>query len=147
MVTRRARALLAPQFRLSAHAAVSGQTAEAAGAGVVLHWAGARAEICPIRVDLTRSIALRPCALAEIGLLEARGERLADVLTRSRTWIATGGSLRATWESGRVFVTSGVSLIVPLRRDRFFAAPSTTFFEVPALGVAAGLAFGFVFLS
>jgi hypothetical protein len=79
--------------------------------------------------------------------VSARGEALAEPEQRSRSWLAAGGSVEATWMRERFFVTGELSLLAPLRRDRFFAVPGTTLYEVPAIGLIGGLSLGFVFFS
>ena len=141
------RALVSPSVRLSASAAPN-QTQDTGGSSARFGLAVGRVEACPLRISLAARVAAVPCALGEAGVFSASGENLARVQTTSRSWFGTGASLRTTWQVSHLAFVSGVlSGIVPLRRDRFYAAPGTTLFEVPPVGFAVGLTLGLVLFS
>lgn len=139
--------LFAPSARLSARATPS-QTEPVGTAAARFGLYAARLEGCPARVALGPSVIATPCALGEAGALTATGVNLTRQQSTTRSWFGAGASMHTTWQVSHVaFLDGAITGIVPLRRDRFYAGPGTTFFTVPPIGLAVGLSLGFVLFS
>ncbi len=136
------RALFAPSIRLALGAATSAQTAQVGTSAVVVNWFGARSELCPLRIGLSADVAIRPCALVEIGSTSSRGEGVSDPQDQSRAGVGGGGSVDVRWELRPFFVSGDVLLIAPFRPDRYYAGPGTTLYQQPQVGVGFALAVG-----
>ena len=111
--------VVAPSFRASVgyatHAgfAVDGGTAHFA-------YAGTNLEICPLRLPAAGPLLLRPCAMADLGLVFARGADTIAGRVETRPWVALGGGGRLEWALGRrVGLDLEVGCTFPIWRDRF----------------------------
>src|SRR6185436_9584562 len=95
----------------------------------VLHfvWTLVRLEGCPMRLAPAASIALRPCAYVEGGILTTERERSLESNDDRRAWFDVGASARATWAFGKPIAYSRfdswpeieleVGAAVPFQRD------------------------------
>jgi hypothetical protein len=93
-----------------------------------------RGEVCPVRL-FGGALALRPCALAEGGVLAARGSgsALEGPGTRARPWAAAGGAGRAEVRVlGPAYLELEGGVLLPLVRDEFVLEPQVTVLRVPA---------------
>jgi hypothetical protein len=101
----------------------------------------ARAEGCPVRLAPIAEIALLPCAILDVGALQATGLAAGFSATRLRPWAAPGLSARVQGELfERLLIEAEGGVNFPLVRDTFLFAPSST--TQPALAVpAAGVFF------
>jgi hypothetical protein len=111
--------VIAPSFRASVgyatHAGfvVDGGTAHFA-------YAGTNLEICPLRLPAAGPLLLRPCAMADVGLVFARGTETIAERGDTRPWVALGGGGRLEWALGRrVGLDLDVGCTFPIWRDRF----------------------------
>jgi hypothetical protein len=115
--------VLAPSFRIS-----GGYTTHAGfvvdGGTAHFEYGGANLELCPIRLPATGSLLLRPCAMADIGLIFARGTDALNARGEDRPWLALGGGGRLEWALGRrVALDLDVGCTFPVWRDRFLFGP------------------------
>jgi hypothetical protein len=106
-----------------------------------LQWTAGRASACPLRVPASGSWALRPCALFELGTLDASGERTERRASASMPWSALGTTARAEYSPvPPLLVVLDAGMVVPLSRGTFYFDPPTaenTAFTVPAVGATA----------
>lgn len=98
---------------------------------------------CPVRFPAKSSIALRPCALAELGELEGIGKVTRDPAYVTARWVAVGGlgRLSVTLVGPLALLVQG-GVVVPLIRHEFYFdpdGPETTALEVPAAGFSSRL--------
>jgi hypothetical protein len=139
---RRSQGLLAPDLRVAFLRGFS-ETASAAGASARFGFLAGRAEGCPLRFGAA-DIALRTCALFEVGALSAFASGVANPQSRSDGWYAAGLDLRLGWEPLRgLLVEASADAIVPMRRERFYFGPNDlTVYRVPPLGGAGWVGIG-----
>jgi hypothetical protein len=128
--------VLSPALRLALLKTESGFVAVAPGEEARFALIAARAEGCPVRLELIASLAAYPCALLDAGALEAGGiARVSSVSSITRPWVAPGAGARLRWEiAGRFVVEAEGGVSVPLVRDTFYFAQATTAHETPAAG-------------
>jgi hypothetical protein len=106
---------------------------------------GASTYACPVRFgESLGTITLRPCVLAQVGVLSAAAEGAPSVRTETRAWWAMGAVARGRWDfAPPVGLEIELGALAPITRDRFLFQPATVVHDVPAVG---GLArFGVVF--
>ena len=117
-------------------------TGRAGDAMADFRWTSGRVEACPYVVAIDR-VDVAPCLGFEAGAIDARGLATGMPASDLRPWLAPDGVLRLTVHIGPAAVELEGALAVPLVRDRFFIAPSTTVHETPAItsGATANLAF------
>jgi hypothetical protein len=132
--------VIAPSFRISAgyatHAgfAVDGGTAH-------FSYAGSNMEICPLRIPPGGPLVLRPCLMADVGFVFARGADALNPQSEARPWAAIGMGGRLEWSLGRrVGVELDAGCTFPIWRDRFLFG-TRSFHRVALAGgvVALGL--------
>jgi hypothetical protein len=135
-----ATAVLAPSFRLSAGYAtregfvVDGGTAHFA-------YGGASFELCPLRLPASGPLLFRPCAIADVGLVFARGSEALNARGETRPLLALGGGGRLEWALGRrIGLELDIGCIFPVWRDRFLFG-SQSFHRVAGAGGVASLGF------
>jgi len=104
-------------------------------------WTIGRVQACPFAFAIDRFEAA-PCAGFEAGILDGRGTQVAMPASDTRPWLAPEAVLRLGVHLGPAALELEGLVGVPLVRDRFFIAPSTTVHQVPALttGASASLA-------
>jgi hypothetical protein len=115
-------------------------TAETSSGVASFRWTAARISGCPVRFPATGPLALRPCALLDLGAIDAMGEQTERPDSALSAWVATGGALRAEGQPiDELSLVLEGGMVVPLIRDRFYFDPGITAFEVPDLGAMARL--------
>lgn len=101
-------------------------------------WVGATARVCPVHLALPGHLRVAPCGAFEIAAHRATTQRVKSPTTNLELWLAPAALASVEWTiRPDVAVELQGGALFPLRRTRFFLAPSTTLFEVPA---AAGTA-------
>lgn len=121
-------------------------------AGVVPARFGLRAlrlDACARFPWLNRSLAIEPCAFAQGGLLEARGDAAPPNVTRGSAgtalWLTPGLVLSLRGELGPVLVGLEASAGLPLNRERFYLKRQENrdvVYQVPWLTTGVALAVG-----
>ena len=138
--------LFAPSFRLSFILAGSG-TLDVTGGTARFTWTVGRLDGCPIAWP-RGALRVSECVRLEGGTLEvAGGMGVTAPRSSPRGWAAIGPLARAEWSFlPPVFVDAEAGALVRVTQDRFYFNPGmTTAFEVPALGVTAGVGVGALF--
>jgi hypothetical protein len=138
--------LFAPSFRLSFIRARSG-TLDVTGGTATFTWTVGRLDGCPIAWP-RGVLRVSECVRLEGGTLEvAGGMGVTASRTSTRGWAAVGPLARAEWALlPPVFVDAEAGALVRVTQDRFYFNPGmATAFEVPALGVTAGVGVGVLF--
>jgi hypothetical protein len=108
-----------------------------------LSWWLARAELCPVRLDLLRTVHARPCAGLETGALTGTPVGAARAQTKTRPWLAPSLSGRIEWEIYRVsFIEAEAGLTAPLIRDELVVDPTVSLYRAPALVPSARISAG-----
>jgi hypothetical protein len=134
---------LSPLFAVAANRTLT-DTATTPNGTAQLSWWALRASACPVRWPERRWLALRPCALFDIGQLNGSGENTERRAESSGMWLAAGASGRVeAFVLQRLSLLAEGGILAPLRRDRFYFDPdseTTTAFEVPELGALARFA-------
>jgi hypothetical protein len=104
-------------------------------------WTIGRVQACPFAFAIDRFEAA-PCAGFEAGILDGRGTQVAMPASDTRPWLAPEAVLRLSVHLGPAALELEGLVAVPLVRDRFFIAPSTTVHQIPVLttGASASLA-------
>jgi hypothetical protein len=103
-------------------------------------WGGATLRICPAYLTLPSSLRFAPCAGFQVGWHRGTTRDVRSPSTHSDLWLAPtlGGSLEWRASSSVSLELQGGALF-PLRQSRFFLAPSSTIFEVPAAAAMGSL--------
>jgi hypothetical protein len=129
--------VVAPSFRASfgyaTHAGfvVDGGTAHFA-------YGGTNLEICPLRFPSAGSLIFRPCLMADIGFVLARGSDALNSRGETRPWAALGGAGRLEWMLGRRFsVDIDIGCMFPIWRDQFLFGSHSFHRVALAGGIAA----------
>jgi hypothetical protein len=98
---------------------------------------------CPIRLPAAGALAIRPCAVGELGELEGIGKVTDDPEHVSAQWLAVGGAVRGSARLlGPLALVAEGALIVPLIRHEFYfdpQGPETTALTVSAAGLSTRL--------
>lgn len=120
----------------SARAAVLRAEGSAASAGVdaEMAWMLARGSVCPVRLVLASSLALRPCAGIDIGAMTARASRVVRPTERARLWMGGAASLRLAWSpvpAAVLEIEGGAS--APFVRDELAVDPNVALYRTPAV--------------
>jgi hypothetical protein len=106
-------------------------------------FSSARLLACPVRLPAVSVIAVRPCALGELGELEGIGKVTDDPELVVARWGAVGGAVRATVRLvGPLALLAEGAVVVPLIRHEFYfdpEGPETTALEVPSAGFSSRL--------
>jgi hypothetical protein len=138
-------ALVAPSFRLAFLRVGSGPVDFPVGVAEFT-WTVGRLDGCPIAWPRT-VIRVLECVRVEAGTLEVAGARVPAPLTQLRAWLTAGPLVRAEWPFIRwAFIDLEVGLLLRVMQDRFyFFAPDTSAYQVPLLGVTAGVGVGIAF--
>jgi hypothetical protein len=134
-IARDPNAFLAPAFRLSVHR-TSQADVDVTQTTASFVWTFARAEACPWRFDLARSLALRPCALVDGGALSGDGGGGVGfrAATHLRPWVAAGSLGRLEWVLvGPLALEAEGGLTVPLLRETFAFDSAVNVYTPPAV--------------
>jgi len=140
---------LTPALRLGFLRTTATATATSAAFGPVtadLALTVARASGCFARWDLGAGARVRPCILADAGVLSGTAGAPVAGESRSRGWIAPGLTARIEWEiMDNAFLEAEGAAVLPLLRDELGVEPRLTLYRAPpAIGsvmFAAGLRF------
>jgi len=138
--------LLAPEVRLAFLRAASG-TIVASPGEASFTWTVGRADVCLLSLP-PGPARVQACARIEAGALEAAGSHIADAHDRMLGWFAAGPLARAEWDLlAPLFVEAEVAAMVHATTDSFYFVPYTTsFYQVPLLGLDASAGLGVHFL-
>jgi len=135
-----------PALRLSGARGGSLTVRPASGAARFARTTGAL-DICPVRWALSSTLALRPCAGFEAGMLDANGIAEGSITHPDRAslaWVAVREMVRLLGDLGRGWsleFEAGVS--EPLRRDTFhFDTPDVPITSIPAVEPFAAMGVG-----
>lgn len=106
-------------------------------------WTDGRFEGCPIRLAPDRTLGIWPCAIVDIGAIEASGWARNASGSSVRPWFATGFLGRIKWQilDPLVLEIEG-GLTLPLIRDTFYVAPATEVHRTPIAGGFFGAGVG-----
>jgi hypothetical protein len=106
-------------------------------------WIAAVIEACPVALPLVHDVVVvRPCGVAEYGVVRASGSNTLNPASVSRPWAGAGIGLRFSWRIlGPVSVQASVSGLGALERNRFVIAGQDVF-ETPTTVARAGVGLG-----
>jgi hypothetical protein len=128
-----------PSFRLGAD---FGTTSSDLPAGAQRYWwlAGAL-RVCPLRLVPVEGLRLAPCGGIQVGAHHGSTREVPNPTSSADLWVAPTFGASFDW---RLSQTVSLELwgggAAPLIRTRFFLAPNTTIFEVPAVSGGGGIA-------
>jgi hypothetical protein len=140
---------LLPSLRVSLAAATT-QAYFVDGVGAALTWRIARAEVCPVRLDLA-SFAATTCLDLDAGSLLSQGTGLANTVGDSRPWLVPGAFGRLSWLSaGGPWIEGAAGLGWPVDRYTFTyqqagGRGTVEVYRVPVAGAELGLGVGYRF--
>jgi len=104
-------------------------------------WFAATIRGCPAYVSLSKELRLAPCAALQIGGHRGTTRDVRSPTTNVDLWLAPVAVGAVEWQaSSIVSVEAQGGALFPLRQTRFYLAPSSTIFEVPAVAGTASLA-------
>lgn len=105
-----------------------------AGGTATFRWTSGHLDLCPIRLELP-PLAVVPCAVVEVGALQAAGFGDLYSATVVRPWAAAGllGRAELSLFEGLSLEAQG-ALTFPFVHDTFYLAPVFTAHKVPAIG-------------
>jgi hypothetical protein len=132
--------VIAPSFRASlGYATHAGFIVE--GGTAHFGYAATNFEICPLRLPPAGPLVLRPCVVADVGLVFARGSDALQPRERTLPWADIGMGGRLEWMLGQ---TIGLELdagcMFPVWRDRFLFG-TRPFHRVGWIGGVVALGF------
>jgi hypothetical protein len=132
---------LAPSARLAAFGAANGAFAGRSASFLIV---AGRLDGCPVRLG-SRTLSVRPCLAASLGLIRAEGISVADATVADRVWLDLSALARLRWApgAGRVFLEIDGGLAIPLLRSTFvFESPTVVVHQVPPAGAVASAGAG-----
>jgi hypothetical protein len=129
-----------PSLRLELMATLTSTVQTPAGDGSFRLLAG-RLQGCPLQLTLAKSLRLVPCALVEVGSLQAQGGGAAlNVQAPSMLWLAFGGALRAQLDLIPALALEGtLSATALAEHAKFVLLNSSLVYQVPVGSFGAGL--------
>ena len=129
-----------PSVRLELMATLKSTVQTSAGDGSFRLVAG-RLHGCPLQLALARSFRLVPCALVEVGSLQAQGGGAAlNVQAPSMLWLGFGAALRAQLDLTAAFALEGTLNATALAEQaKFVLLRSSLVYQVPVGSFGAGL--------
>jgi hypothetical protein len=134
--------LFSPSVRLSINLA---SNALDASRDATFLWLSGQVDLCPFRLALASALELRPCAVAQGGLLRGRGRTAAEPVEASRAWWSAGasGQIAVSVSPSVGIELSGAAVVPFLERDFVFENPPRTIARTttPSWNLALG---GFV---
>jgi hypothetical protein len=106
-------------------------------------WIAAVLEACPVSLSLLRDVVVvRPCGVAEYGVVRASGSDTLNPGSVARPWAGAGLGLRFWWRVlGPVSLQASFSGLGAIERNRFLIAGQEVF-ETPTTVARAGLGLG-----
>ncbi len=135
---------LAPRVRLGF---VRGsQSITTSSGGAAFRVTAGQLDLCPVRFGLSKAVALRACALGQVGAVQASGNSVPDAQTDARAWLLMGVLARVEWEVlHRFLLEAQGGVVVAAARHRYFVDPDTTLYRMPIVGgiFSGGLAIRF----
>jgi len=134
-----------PSIALRASRSFTGEAILPAGTANVTFNALAL-EPCVLRLELTASVAVLPCARVSFGFVQAEGSGITAPLSSTRGWGDVGAHVKALWNvAGPLRLSGHAGARFPLFRDRFFVEPNETLYEAPPAVFAFGGDLGVLF--
>jgi hypothetical protein len=98
---------------------------------------------CPVRLPAVSVVAVRPCALGELGELEGIGKVTDDPAHVVARWVAVGGAARLSVRLfGPLALLAEGGVVIPLIRHEFYfdpQGPETMALKVPSAGISSRL--------
>jgi hypothetical protein len=140
----RADHFVAPEFRV---AVVRSLSAVGVGPGeeASFVWTAGRLDGCPFAWRSTVS-RVAACARIEVGALRVDTAGVEDPRTPVRGWFAAGPLVRAQrLLVDALFVDVEIAALIRATDDRFVIAPAGAVYDVPVVGVSAGIGLGALF--
>jgi hypothetical protein len=135
----------APSFRLALARSLDNDRHPSVGSAT-LTFTEASLEACPVRANIAASVAVRPCAGASGGVLQAQGKGVDGAQLHTVPWATVFAHGRLAWRPLRLLaVEADVGALAPLRRDSFVFDPNVPVYRAPPLAIAARLGFGMRF--
>ncbi len=125
--------LFAPSIRIAGARTFAVDRPAAIGSAS-LAWTTGAIEVCPLRLDLARTVAARPCAGIAAGALQANGSGVATPRDETRAWVAASAHARLVWAPVRALgleLEGGAAF--PLLRESFFFDPNVLVYEAPVI--------------
>jgi hypothetical protein len=138
--------LFAPSLRAAFIRAGSGMLGVPGGTAEFT-WTVGRLDGCPIAWP-RGALRVTECVRVEAGTLEAgAGMGVPAPRTALRAWLSAGALARAEWSFlPPIFIDAEAGAVLRVMQDRFYFNPAmTTAFQVPPLGVTAGVGVGALF--
>jgi hypothetical protein len=136
--------LVAPEVRLAVVRSVSAVPAGSSGTAS-FDWTAGRLDGCPIAWRRA-TLRLRPCARIEVGSVGVATVNVPAPRSLLRGWFAAGPLIRAQWNViDTLFADAELALLLRATNDRFVVLPDSTVYQVPVLGLTAGLGVGALF--
>jgi hypothetical protein len=135
----RTRRVFAPSFHLSAAFAGTGE--DLSRGSTTYRWFGATLRMCPVQALFAGArVRVAPCAGMQAGVHHGTSSGVSAPSSHTELWLAPTGGASISWAASSAFaVELQGGALFPLRRTRFFLAPDTTLYEVPAIGGTATL--------
>lgn len=103
-------------------------------------WTWARLEGCPLR--LGSKVEIVPCALGEIGEIDAEGTGGTSRSARARPWATLGVLGRVQARLGLLVASIDLAVAFPINRESFVFAPSPVVYGIPVLVPSLGISLG-----
>ena len=108
-------------------------------------WLAGRIEACPYVWRFGR-FAAAPCAGVQLGALRGKGTVAFEAMSQTRPWVAPEAVGRIGIRLSGIDLELEGAIAAPLVRDRYYIAPSTTIYQVPAIAYGVGTTLGIEFL-
>jgi hypothetical protein len=150
-IAREPRGAVSPSLRLEVQRSLETTVSVAnQNESAALTWTFARAEACPLRLAFWPALAIRPCALVDIGALSASASGPANALSPTQPWAAAGGLARLEWVTALsrtwgFVLEANAGIIFPIVRQSFLFDGSTSVYQAPSVtglvSVGAGVRF------
>lgn len=129
-----------PSFRASFYRSLS-QTLSQGPLGGDFDWTWGRLDGCPFAFG-GANLDFRPCALAELGQLNASGTGGSSTVQRGRPWATIGLLARVAAHFGILEASLDLGLAATINRESFVFVPSPVVYEIPALVPSVGISLG-----
>lgn len=111
-----------------------------------LTWTTGGLDVCPIRVHLASTLALRPCAEVTAGVISTTSSGVLEPAHPTRPWVTMDAHARLAWEPiAFLALELEAGAMVPFFRERFLFLPDEGVYQAPIIGLfgRAGLAVHF----
>jgi len=107
-------------------------------------WLAGRIEACPYVWRFGR-LAAAPCAGLQLGALRGKGTVAFEAMSETRPWVAPEAVGRIGIRLSGFELELEGAIAAPLVRDRYYIAPSTTIYQVPAIAYGVATTLGIEF--